>query len=270
MSPRATTPICGAALNNLKAAVQARQIPLEELRGATITLSNYGVSGAGRFANLVVVPPQVAIVGADVIKPRPCAQRRARGAPHAAAVADLRSPRRDRHRSRRASSKRCSSRWKARRNPHLSCPRRRASSDILVTNWIPALAGMTVGLNATDSGAGGTREHEVTCHKSQCRSRRGVFRHLRRHLCRECRRPGDLSYRAPPLDAEYGFSLAQGGFPRDGLSPRLGIGGVVTGYLLDHVSRKAAIDRRHRRLFGVHNSHYGVVRLFSTWARTAS
>ncbi len=57
-------------LNNLKAAVQARQIPLEEMRGATITLSNFGVSGAGRFANLVVVPPQVAIVGAGTIKPR--------------------------------------------------------------------------------------------------------------------------------------------------------------------------------------------------------
>jgi 2-oxoisovalerate dehydrogenase E2 component (dihydrolipoyl transacylase) len=57
-------------LNNLKRAVQARQIPLEELRGATITLSNFGVSGAGRFANLVVVPPQVAIVGAGTIEPR--------------------------------------------------------------------------------------------------------------------------------------------------------------------------------------------------------
>jgi 2-oxoisovalerate dehydrogenase E2 component (dihydrolipoyl transacylase) len=57
-------------LNNLKAAVQARQIPLEELRGATITLSNFGVSGAGRFANLVVVPPQVAIVGAGTIRPQ--------------------------------------------------------------------------------------------------------------------------------------------------------------------------------------------------------
>ncbi|HXJ00916.1 MAG TPA: dihydrolipoamide acetyltransferase family protein [Micropepsaceae bacterium] len=56
-------------LNNLKRAVEARQIPLEELRGATITLSNFGVSGAGRFANLVVVPPQVAIVGAGTIKP---------------------------------------------------------------------------------------------------------------------------------------------------------------------------------------------------------
>jgi pyruvate dehydrogenase E2 component (dihydrolipoamide acetyltransferase) len=57
-------------LNNLKRAVEARQIPLEELRGATITLSNFGVSGAGRFANLVVVPPQVAIIGAGTIKPR--------------------------------------------------------------------------------------------------------------------------------------------------------------------------------------------------------
>ena len=57
-------------LNKLKAAVQARQIPLEELRGATITLSNFGVSGAGRFANLVVVPPQVAIVGAGTIRPQ--------------------------------------------------------------------------------------------------------------------------------------------------------------------------------------------------------
>jgi 2-oxoisovalerate dehydrogenase E2 component (dihydrolipoyl transacylase) len=57
-------------LNNLKKAVEDRQIPLEEMRGATITLSNFGVSGAGRFANLVVVPPQVAIVGAGMIKPR--------------------------------------------------------------------------------------------------------------------------------------------------------------------------------------------------------
>jgi 2-oxoisovalerate dehydrogenase E2 component (dihydrolipoyl transacylase) len=57
-------------LNNLKSAVEARQIPLEEMRGATITLSNFGVSGAGRFANLVVVPPQVAIVGAGTINPQ--------------------------------------------------------------------------------------------------------------------------------------------------------------------------------------------------------
>jgi pyruvate/2-oxoglutarate dehydrogenase complex dihydrolipoamide acyltransferase (E2) component len=41
----------------------ARSIPPEELRGATITLSNFGMIG-GRFASLVVVPPQVAIIGA--------------------------------------------------------------------------------------------------------------------------------------------------------------------------------------------------------------
>ena len=33
------------------------------MRGATITLSNFGMIG-GRYANLVVVPPQVAIIGA--------------------------------------------------------------------------------------------------------------------------------------------------------------------------------------------------------------
>ena len=47
----------------------ARSIPPEELRGATITLSNFGMSG-GRFASLVVVPPQVAIVGAGRIGQR--------------------------------------------------------------------------------------------------------------------------------------------------------------------------------------------------------
>ncbi len=58
-------------LEELKRCVAARAIPLEDMRGATITLSNFGVSGSGRFANLVVVPPQVAIVGAGTIKPRP-------------------------------------------------------------------------------------------------------------------------------------------------------------------------------------------------------
>jgi 2-oxoisovalerate dehydrogenase E2 component (dihydrolipoyl transacylase) len=57
-------------LNLLKQDVEARSIPLEEMRGATITLSNYGVFGVGRRANLVVVPPQVAIVGAGTIRPR--------------------------------------------------------------------------------------------------------------------------------------------------------------------------------------------------------
>jgi len=54
-------------LEQLKQDAIARRIPPDELRGATITLSNFGVLGAGRFAQLVVVPPQVAIVGAGRI-----------------------------------------------------------------------------------------------------------------------------------------------------------------------------------------------------------
>lgn len=52
-----------AGLDRMRADAAARSIPPEELRGATITLSNFGMIG-GRFANLVVVPPQVAIIGA--------------------------------------------------------------------------------------------------------------------------------------------------------------------------------------------------------------
>lgn len=50
-------------LNTLKRAVKARTIPPDELRGYTITLSNFGTV-AGRYANPVVVPPTVAILGA--------------------------------------------------------------------------------------------------------------------------------------------------------------------------------------------------------------
>src|SRR5713226_6775170 len=57
-----------AGLDRLRTDVAARSIPPEELRGATITLSNFGMIG-GRFASLVVVPPQVAIVGAGRIAP---------------------------------------------------------------------------------------------------------------------------------------------------------------------------------------------------------
>jgi 2-oxoisovalerate dehydrogenase E2 component (dihydrolipoyl transacylase) len=56
-------------LDAMKRDVLARTVPLEELRGATITLSNFGTLG-GRHAALVVVPPQVAIVGAGRIEPR--------------------------------------------------------------------------------------------------------------------------------------------------------------------------------------------------------
>ena len=58
-----------AGLDRLRADAKARSIPPEELRGATITLSNFGMMG-GRFANLVIVPPQVAIVGAGRIEER--------------------------------------------------------------------------------------------------------------------------------------------------------------------------------------------------------
>ncbi len=56
----------------MKRDVQARTVPVAELRGQTITLSNFGMFG-GRFAALVIVPPQVAILGAGRIAARPVA-----------------------------------------------------------------------------------------------------------------------------------------------------------------------------------------------------
>lgn len=50
-------------LDELIAQVRDRSIAPEDLRGATISLSNFGSLG-GRHAMLVVVPPQVAILGA--------------------------------------------------------------------------------------------------------------------------------------------------------------------------------------------------------------
>jgi pyruvate dehydrogenase E2 component (dihydrolipoamide acetyltransferase) len=57
-----------AGLERLKADVRARVVPLAELRGQTITLSNFGMLG-GRHAALAIVPPQVAILGAGRIAP---------------------------------------------------------------------------------------------------------------------------------------------------------------------------------------------------------
>lgn len=51
-------------LDAMKNDAKARTIPPNELRGASISLSNFGVLGVGRFAQMIVVPPQVAIVGA--------------------------------------------------------------------------------------------------------------------------------------------------------------------------------------------------------------
>jgi pyruvate dehydrogenase E2 component (dihydrolipoamide acetyltransferase) len=55
-------------LDAMKAAVLSRKIPPEELRGYTITLSNFGTF-AGRYADPIVVPPTVAILGAGKIRP---------------------------------------------------------------------------------------------------------------------------------------------------------------------------------------------------------
>ena len=54
-------------LDAIKQAVRARKIPPEELRGYTITLSNFGTF-AGRYADPVVMPPTVAILGAGRIR----------------------------------------------------------------------------------------------------------------------------------------------------------------------------------------------------------
>jgi pyruvate dehydrogenase E2 component (dihydrolipoamide acetyltransferase) len=56
-------------LDRMKADILARTIPPEELRGATITLSNFG-SLSGRYAAPVVVPPQVAILSTGRAVPR--------------------------------------------------------------------------------------------------------------------------------------------------------------------------------------------------------
>ena len=53
-------------LERLRADVRNRTIPPQEMTGATLTLSNYGTI-AGRYGNPVVVPPQVAILGAGKI-----------------------------------------------------------------------------------------------------------------------------------------------------------------------------------------------------------
>jgi len=60
-------------LDRMRADIKARKIPPEELRGATITLSNFGML-AGRYTAPVVVPPQVAILSTGRVLPRVIAQ----------------------------------------------------------------------------------------------------------------------------------------------------------------------------------------------------
>ncbi|HSX60553.1 MAG TPA: dihydrolipoamide acetyltransferase family protein [Tahibacter sp.] len=55
------------AINRLRDSVRNRSIPPEELKGYTISLSNFGVF-AGRYATPVVVPPCVAIVAAGKLR----------------------------------------------------------------------------------------------------------------------------------------------------------------------------------------------------------
>ena len=62
-----------AEVDRLRAAAAARSLAPEELDGATITLSNFGML-AGRYATPVVVPPQVAILGAGRAREEPVAR----------------------------------------------------------------------------------------------------------------------------------------------------------------------------------------------------
>lgn len=59
-----------AGLEELIARARSRVLPPDRLRGATITISNYGAIG-GRYASPLVVPPAVAILGAGRIAREP-------------------------------------------------------------------------------------------------------------------------------------------------------------------------------------------------------
>ena len=62
-----------AEVDRLRTGVGARSLASEELDGATITLSNFGML-AGRYGTPVVVPPQVAILGAGRAREEPVAR----------------------------------------------------------------------------------------------------------------------------------------------------------------------------------------------------
>ncbi|MEE9927650.1 dihydrolipoamide acetyltransferase family protein [Microvirgula aerodenitrificans] len=61
-----------AAIEQMKIDVGNRAVAPEDLRGNTITLSNFGMV-AGRYASPVIVPPTVAIVGAGRARKQPVA-----------------------------------------------------------------------------------------------------------------------------------------------------------------------------------------------------
>ena len=56
-----------AGLERLRRDTRARRIPPEEMRGYTFTLSNFGTFG-GRYANPIVQPPTVGILGAGRVR----------------------------------------------------------------------------------------------------------------------------------------------------------------------------------------------------------
>ena len=61
-----------AEVDRLRAGVVSRSLAPEELDGATITLSNFGML-AGRYGTPIVVPPQVTILGAGRAREEPVA-----------------------------------------------------------------------------------------------------------------------------------------------------------------------------------------------------
>ncbi len=56
-----------SGLDNIKKAIQERNVPPEEMRSYTFTLSNFGTMG-GRYASPIVVPPTVGILGAGAMR----------------------------------------------------------------------------------------------------------------------------------------------------------------------------------------------------------
>jgi 2-oxoisovalerate dehydrogenase E2 component (dihydrolipoyl transacylase) len=66
----ATPPDWRRKIETFKRGVQERSLTPADLRAPTITLSNFG-SIAGRYASLIIMPPQVAILGAGRIAARP-------------------------------------------------------------------------------------------------------------------------------------------------------------------------------------------------------
>ena len=62
-----------AEIDRLRAGVAARSLAPAELDGATISLSNFGML-AGRYGTPIVVPPQVAILGAGRAREEPVAR----------------------------------------------------------------------------------------------------------------------------------------------------------------------------------------------------